>query len=121
MVSLLKFQKIPILNFGMGITSLIICLFWCINIEATGKDMGDEFTINKIAYTILSNNEVEVSSVPQSQTVTIPENVNYNNASYTVTSITAYCFTDNVVLQSVSLPNTIKGMGESCFAGCSKL
>lgn len=121
MVSLLKFQKIPILNFGMGITSLIICLFWCINIEATGKDVGDEFTINKIAYTILSNNEVEVSSVPQSQTITIPENVNYNNASYTVTSITAYCFTDNVVLQSVSLPNTIKGMGESCFAGCSKL
>ena len=121
MVNYSKFQKFSIFNFGMEFISLFFFLLWCVNIEAAGTDIGDMFTINKITYTITSNNEVEVGDVPQSQTVTIPENVNYNNASYTVTSITAYCFTDNVVLQSVSLPNTIKGMGESCFAGCSKL
>ena len=121
MISYSKFQKFSIFNYEMEFISLIIFLLWCVNIEAEGTDIGDKFTINKFTYTITTNNEVEVSDVPQSRTVTIPENVNYNNVNYTVTSITAYCFTDNVLLQSVSLPNTIKSMGESCFAGCSKL
>lgn len=60
MVNYSKFQKFSIFNFGMEFICLIIFLLWCVNIEAAGTDIGDIFTINKITYTITSNNGLKL-------------------------------------------------------------
>lgn len=52
--------------------------------------------------------------------VVIPSSVVYNGTTYSVTGIDDYAFDDSDVT-SVSIPNTVKGIGNSAFAYCAFL
>ena len=53
--------------------------------------------------------------------IAIPETVNYNNVTYSVTSISNYAFCNCSGLISIEIPQSVKSIGESTFSGCSNL
>ena len=53
--------------------------------------------------------------------VTIPESVNYNGKTYSVTSIGDYAFVYCSGLTSVTIPNSVTTIGSTAFYGCSSL
>lgn len=53
--------------------------------------------------------------------VHIPESVEYEGKTYSVTSIGAEAFSDCTSLTSVTIPNTVTSIGYNAFAGCTKL
>ena len=82
--------------------------------------------VNGIAYNIKDNNEVEVTFGSQgygerySGDITIPEKVEYNGKVYNVTSIGDLSF-ESCGITSISLPNSIKSIGDYAFNFCVKL
>ena len=53
--------------------------------------------------------------------IVIPESVNYNDVTYSVTSIRAFAFYFCSGLTSVTIPNSVTSIGESAFEYCSGL
>ena len=53
--------------------------------------------------------------------VVIPENVNYNSTTYSVTSIGNYAFEGCYNLKSIEIPNSVTSIGSDAFYGCSGL
>ena len=51
----------------------------------------------------------------------IPESVTNNGTTYTVTEIAVGTFENNTNLTDVTIPSTIKSIGDKAFAGCSNL
>ena len=49
--------------------------------------------------------------------IIIPETVNYEGAVFTVTSLSHSAFKDQGRIKNITLPNSIKVMGNSCFSG----
>ncbi|MDO5974260.1 BspA family leucine-rich repeat surface protein, partial [Flavivirga jejuensis] len=79
--------------------------------------MDGDFTYNVIS---TSPNTVEVTNYEGSGGhLTIPESVEYNLTSYTVTSIGGYAFSGNDELASVVMPNTVTSIGERAFFNCA--
>ena len=52
--------------------------------------------------------------------VVIPEEVNYNNKTYKVTSIGYHAFWNCSGLTSITIPNSVANIGEEAFFDCSK-
>lgn len=70
----------------------------------------------------LTKNEVRV--MPRNylnRDVLIPETVERNGTTYTVTSVEDAAFAGNEQLRSVSLPSTIQSVGSNLFDGCTHL
>lgn len=97
-----------------------------------------DFEVDGIYYNITSMSDLEVGVTHNSQTsrfdiypntsyngfVNIPSTVNYNNRSFTVTSVLPYAMGSEHTgcnVTSVSLPNTIKTIGEYAFYKCQNL
>ena len=53
--------------------------------------------------------------------VVIPENVTYNDVTYSVTSLGASCFAYRFPLTSVTIPSSVTSLGDNCFYYCSSL
>ena len=53
--------------------------------------------------------------------VTIPERVTYDGATYSVTTIGDYAFSDCTGLTSVTIPSSVSSIGEEAFRGCTGL
>ena len=53
--------------------------------------------------------------------VNIPESVDYNSETYSVTSIGDYAFYSCTGLKSITIPNCVTSIGEYAFEGCSGL
>ena len=53
--------------------------------------------------------------------VNIPESVEYNGTTYSVTSIDEYAFRDCSTMFSITIPNSVKSIGSWAFESCSSL
>lgn len=86
--------------------------------------INDTFYFNDIYYIITSISPREVS-VNTNQTIggniTIPNNVSYNNNSYSVTSIVDLAFYQNYNLKEIYLPTSLKSIGADAFYECINL
>ena len=85
-----------------------------------------DFVKNGIYYNITGENTVEVTSDNEdggtySGSVTIPETVNYNGKSYTVTAIGYGAFESCTNLTAISLPSTITEIDNMAFYKCTNL
>ena len=87
-----------------------------------GQVWAYDFKSGNLYYTITSSSEpytVEVAS-SETNTVTIPESVNYDGISYAVTGISNNAFQYGS-LTSVTISNTVTYIGNYAFYGCTGL
>ena len=82
---------------------------------------AQEFQVGDLYYTITSHTApytVEVSKLSKKSQVTtldIPEKVDYNGTTYTVTSLGEEAFKKSKFLTSVTISNTVAIIGNRCF------
>lgn len=91
----------------------LLSLFLMISIFSFGYD----FVVDKFYYTITSETTVENNGCYSSLkgNIVIPETVEYNSNTYTVTRIGKEAFKDHKQIIYVTLPNTIEEIGEYAF------
>lgn len=96
---------------------VLVCLLSSISVFSA------DFSADGINYNITSQSmlEVEVASGTYSGDVTIPQTVNYNNRTYTVSGIGKSAFEDCSSLTFVAIPNSVTSIGSSAFEGCRGL
>ncbi|MBQ3627463.1 MAG: leucine-rich repeat protein [Bacteroidaceae bacterium] len=99
------------------------------------KTMAYEFEVDGLVYNILSTDDKTVELTykeksPYTGDITVPSQVTYEGVTYTVTRIgdnafrlvhSINSFGYNTELTSVTLPNTIKSLGEDVFYHCRNL
>ena len=116
----------------LNITFLLTMLMSMIEIQAFAHDIevanADGVTIY---YNYINDNtELEVTyrgssydsySNEYSSEVVIPETVNYNGTTYSVTSIGSYAFRGSIDLISVEIPKSIISIGNEAFYSCFRL
>ncbi len=82
------------------------------------------FTVNYLSYKINADgNSVTVSKTIYTKygDLTIPESVEYNSKTYSVTAIGSYAFSNCSGLTSVIIPNSVTAIGSSAFSDCNDL
>lgn len=74
-------------------------------------------------YDILDDNTVAAHFLQPDEEgkVEIPETVEIDGKTYTVTEIAADAFKDNKELKEVTIPGTVTKIGDGAFAGCENL
>jgi len=81
--------------------------------------MADAVEINGIYYNLIEKaiKIAEVTKKPNKYTgdVVIPEKVDYNGVSYSVTGIGQSAFSDCYTLASVTIPSSVTGIGDYAF------
>ena len=100
---------------------IVAVLFSMVSLCANAQS----FEVNGITYKIMSDTEKTVSvrkiSKKYSGSLIIPETVEYNNDSYSVTSIGSNAFNNCSGLTSVTIPNSVTSIGYAAFYYCSSL
>lgn len=84
---------------------------------------ADAVEIDGIYYTLLSAEEAYVTKNPNSYTgnINIPSSISYDGVVYSVTGIEKETFYMNSKIVSVSIPSSIKKIGEYAFRMCDGL
>jgi hypothetical protein len=86
---------------------------------------ADPVEIGSIYYNLIEETkEAEVSPGPNNYNIvdlTIPESVEYEGITYSVTAIGESAFYYCTGLKSVTIPNSVATIGESAFDGCKNL
>lgn len=91
-----------------------------IDADTLGEESSEEttFTSGDFEYTLTEDGTASVSRYVGSDTeVTVPAQLD----SYTVTDLGGGCFAQIEDIVSVTLPETLETMQDSCFFGCSSL
>ena len=89
---------------------------------AANADDEYDFSVNGINYKIKNANTVEVTrSSLYSGAISIPRTVVYKKTTYTITSIGNEAFSACYYLTSVTIPSSVRNLGESAFSWCSGL
>ena len=91
-----------------------------------GLMTGIDFEVDGIYYRALTENTAMVISRPDeddnySGDVVIPEDVTYQDVTFTVTSIDVGAFEDCFELNSVVIGDAVESIGENAFQGCTDL
>lgn len=76
------------------------------------------FTVDNIEFRKISNSTVTVVKGTYSGDMVIPETIEYEGTTYTVTEISDYAFDSMGGLTSISLPNSIERIGTGAFNSC---
>ena len=88
-------------------------------------DLGDQFVVNHVCYTITSESpyEVSVSGYEDglSANLVIPASVTNNTTDYAVTSIGNTAFSGCSSLTSVTIPASVTEIGRYAFNNCTNL
>ena len=102
--------------------SMLIALFTVMSMAANAEvieystDDGFKYNLDTEAKT------AKLAKFSGSQTeVVIPENVTYNDVTYSVTSLGPYCFYDCSSLTSIDIPSSVWILGYCCFYNCTSL
>lgn len=85
---------------------------------------ADAVEIDGIYYILDTQNKLaEVTSNPTkySNTIVIPEVVDYEGVKYSVKSIGNFAFQNNTDLLSVTIPNSVCNIGSGAFENCNRL
>ena len=85
---------------------------------------AEEATINGIKYELITKAKtakVIAGSSKYTGDVIIPASVDYNGATYSVTTIGEKAFYNCSSLTSITIPNSITSIGNCAFAKCSRL
>lgn len=101
---------------------LLYSLLFTVLSACAFSQIGQEITHNSIRYKIISGSTLEViANSPQySGFIEIPEEVEHNGTSFTVTSIGEDAF-KNSSITNIELPKTITQITKGAFWGCSDL
>ena len=86
--------------------------------------IADAVEIDGIYYNLITKAKAaEVTSSPNKYqgSIVIPETVNYNNVTYSVTSIGYQAFQYCSGLTSITIPNSVTSIEEGAFCNCSGL
>ncbi|MEE0511641.1 MAG: leucine-rich repeat protein [Peptococcaceae bacterium] len=109
----------------LGISLFISCVWPVTAMAALGDTFVDD---NGYHYKIIDDQEVAfISDVPNygnatySGEVTIPQTVEYDGTTYTVTAVDEYAFFTCSGVTKVSLPSTVKTIGKNAFYRCGAL
>ena len=87
----------------------------------------DQFTVGDLTYTVLTDDDesktvsVKAKDTNISGDITIPNSVENDNKSYTVTSIENSAFSNCFNLYSIEIPNGVTEIRAAAFRGCTKL
>ena len=82
---------------------------------------GETFTVDNLKY-ITSGSTVSVEAANNTITsANIPEKINFNGSTYTVTSIGSRAFEDCISLAEITIPNSVNSIGSYAFSGCTYL
>lgn len=86
---------------------------------ATGQQLMYTITSNKEPYTVIVNGiKGDASNAKKLQ---IPETVHYRNTDFAITEINNNAFSDISSLATVTIPKTVKAIGDKAFFGCKAL
>lgn len=104
---------------------ILLTLFYSITILSNAT----QFTVNNVIYSITSANEpltVEVTNNSMNKfyysgNITIPVTVDFENKTYSVTSIAASTFNNCTNLTGILLSDSILKIGDYAFSGCTGL
>lgn len=96
------------------------------NIIEEGETSATTFTIGLLKYTVIANNEVEISGVTDKtqEGYDIKPTVEYQGKTYTVTAVGDKAFyecTNLIRFQPERVKMALKTIGNEAFMGCSKL
>lgn len=91
--------------------------------------MADNYDVGMLSYQLSSANDTATvvgftQSLTEGTALEVPQTINVNGTTYTVTALNANCLsTENgcPLLGSITLPSTVKTIGENAFKGQSKL
>ncbi len=117
-----KFSRLTVLTaFG-----LVVLFFIPLRSQAS---VGDIFTNTPLKYTVLTESDstktgtvsVEAESKEISGNITIPETVEKDGYTYSVTSISDFAFKECKELTSITVPDCITSIGGWAFYRCLRL
>ena len=99
--------------------TILIALFFSF---CSFGQVGTVFSAGGLNYKIMGAKTVEVSTnIGIGGAVSLPSNLNYNNANYLVTGVGEEAFNGCTGLTSVTIPNSVTSIGFSAFEGCMGL
>lgn len=119
--SLRKFAIAP----PSAFRALLICMLLC----CLQTVMADNHDVGMLSYQLSSANDTATvvgftQSLTEGTALEVPQTINVNGTTYTVTALNANCLsTENgcPLLGSITLPSTVKTIGENAFKGQSML
>ena len=108
-------------KFSTFLLALIACAG---TIFADGTKIGDLYyilNVNNKTAEVTYQEEWSSTNYSYLTAINIPESVEYNSVTYSVTSIGSNAFESCTGLTSITIPNSVTSIGKLAFDGCSGL